>query len=873
MPKKYASIVLIMFGTFFGDKSSAQNSIDISAIDPFWKAVDIWEQGQTPDESLLDQLFNHAMYIQLEKQAQRTRFIKKILPVVFMPGREKECDSLIQTKGLNPNYARITRHFKQVKANREKLEAYLDNLQIHLLQERFIASAQVYLPEGITIRIPPPKVQIGFFEANAFGGPQLTLDLLYLMEKSEEENINLLAHEAHHYYVSKVNLLRESVETENPDQDTIYLFYALNSLMEEGIASMLDKFVYLDPEYRRRVASRGKEVAEINEFVNFFQDSPKYIARLDSFLLLIESGKMPIGKAGKAMKALLPWGGHPTGMYMAQTIQSRFGRNRLVSTCGNAFAFLLEYQLAARKDNGPLFSKRSISWLKQMEERFLAKQKEQAQNPAIFADVPDMSMIRVGNQYYMSSTTMHMSPGAPIMKSTDLVNWKIIGYAYDTLANIDALNLANGKNAYGRGSWASCLRYHKGLFYVSTFAQTTGKTHIYSTSDIEKGPWKAISFEPAYHDHSIFFDDDGKVYMIYGNGKLHLAELNADLSGVKPGTDRVLIENASAPAGNDIGLGAEGSQVFKVNGKYYLLNIVWPKGGMRTVIIHRADKITGPWESKLAFQDLGIAQGGLIDTPDGRWFAYLFRDYGGVGRIPYLLPVTWENGWPVLGENGKSPETLHLPANKSLIPGVVASDEFRRKKGSPALPLVWQWNHNPDHSFWTLTERKGFLRLKTGRIDTSFVSARNTLTQRTIGPENSGATAVDVAQLKDGDFAGLGLLQKHYGLVGIKAEKGKKYLVMVSAASGKPLEMERVPLSQNRVYLRADCDFKDLRDMARFYYSLDGKNWRVIGESLKMPYTLPHFMGYRFGLFNFATLSPGGYADFDWFRINDQITK
>lgn len=275
----------------------------------------------------------------------------------------------------------------------------------------------------------------------------------------------------------------------------------------------------------------------------------------------------------------------------------------------------------------------------------LAAQVKQAQNPIIFADVPDMSMIRVGHTYYMSSTTMHMSPGVPIMKSKDLVNWTLINYAYDTLANVDELNLSNGKSTYGRGSWASCLRYHNGTYYVSTFAQTTGKTYIYSTKDIEKRPWKVSAFNPSYHDHTLFFDDDGRVYLIYGVGKLRLVELNADASGVKPGTtEQVIIENASAPAGENIGLPSEGSQLFKVNGKYYLFNITWPKGGMRTVVIHRADKISGPYEGKLALQDLGVAQGGLIDTPDGRWYAYLFRDFGGVGRIPYLVPVKWEEG-------------------------------------------------------------------------------------------------------------------------------------------------------------------------------------------------------------------------------------
>jgi beta-xylosidase len=498
---------------------------------------------------------------------------------------------------------------------------------------------------------------------------------------------------------------------------------------------------------------------------------------------------------------------------------------------------------------------------------------QQATNPVIFADVPDMSMVRVGDTYYMSSTTMHMNPGVPIMKSKDLVNWQVVSYAHDALANIDELNLTNGKSMYGLGSWASCIRYHNKTFYVSTFAQTTGKTHIYTTKNIDKGPWKSVSFSPSFHDHSLFFDDDGKVYLIYGAGKLNLVELNENVTGVKEGgVNQVAIENASAPSlpeGKTGGLGAEGSQLFKVKGKYYLFNITWPPGGMRTVVIHRADKISGPWEGRVALQDSGIAQGGLIDTPDGRWFAYLFRDYGAVGRIPYLVPVTWNDGWPVLGTDGKVPQTLDLPVSKGVIPGIVNSDEFNRKKGEPALPLVWQWNHNPDNSLWSVTERKGYLTLKTGRIDTSFLLARNTLTQRTIGPVCSGSVSLDVSKMKDGDFAGLGLLQKNFGLIGVRVDGDSKSIVMINASTGNPIEAQPIPLVQSTIFLKAECDFTNRKDEANFFYSLDGKTWKALGTTLKMTYTIPHFMGYRFALYNYATKITGGVAAFDFFHITD----
>jgi beta-xylosidase len=498
--------------------------------------------------------------------------------------------------------------------------------------------------------------------------------------------------------------------------------------------------------------------------------------------------------------------------------------------------------------------------------------RDAAKNPIAWADIPDLAVIRVGSTYYMSSTTMHLSPGLPIMKSKDLVNWQMVGYAYSTLGDDDALCLRNGKSAYGQGSWASSLRYHDGTFYVSTFSGTTGKTHVYSTKDIENGPWTVSSFRPALHDNSLFFDDDGRVYMIHGSGRIKLAELTADASAVTAGgVDQVIIPDASATAGPNIGLPAEGSQMLKVNGKYYLLNICWPKGGMRTVIVHRADKIGGPYEGRVALQDKGVAQGCLIDTPKGDWFAYLFQDYGAVGRVPYLVPAKWEDGWPVLGVNGKAPDTLSLPAGKGLIPGIIASDEFNRRPGDPALPLVWQWNHNPDNEFWSLTKRPGFLRLTAGRVDGDFLSARNTLTQRMFGPECSAAVCIDVSNVKDGDFAGLGALQRRYGLVGVRKAGNTKSIVMVSAESGSPVEVESVQLTHDIVYLKVECDFRSRADIARFFHSIDGKQWTVIGKPLRMTYTMPHFMGYRFALFNYATKTAGGFVDFDYFRVSEKI--
>ena len=498
---------------------------------------------------------------------------------------------------------------------------------------------------------------------------------------------------------------------------------------------------------------------------------------------------------------------------------------------------------------------------------------QNARNPILlWADVPDVAVIRVGETYYMSSTTMHLSPGLPLMKSRDLVNWDLVGYAYETLEETDELTLQNGKNAYGGGSWASSLRYHEGTYYVTTFSHTTGKTYVYRTRDIERGPWVATSFRPALHDHSLHFEEDGRVFMVYGAGDIRLVELEPDLSGLKPGgIHQVIITNASRVAGPNIGLPAEGAQLRKIRGKYYLCLITWPRGGMRTQLIFRADRLTGPYEGRVALQDQGVAQGGLIDTPQGDWYAMLFQDHGAVGRVPFLVPVKWEDDWPVLGVNGKVPMELPIPAGRGGLGNLVVSDEFERGPRDRPLPLAWQWNHNPDSRFWSLTARPGWLRLTTGRVDRDFVSARNTLTQRTFGPECAGTVRLDVRGLRDGDFAGLGLLQRHYGLVAVTRSGDQQAVVMIDAASDEPQERERVPFSGDVIYLRAECDFKDRADVGRFYYSLDGREWKPIGEVLRMRYTLPHFMGYRFALFHFATRTPGGHADFDYFRVGREL--
>jgi hypothetical protein len=287
----------------------------------------------------------------------------------------------------------------------------------------------------------------------------------------------------------------------------------------------------------------------------------------------------------------------------------------------------------------------------------------------------------------------------------------------------------------------------------------------------------------------------------------------------------------------------------------------------------------------VALDDSGIAQGGMIDTVDGDWYALLFQDHGAVGRIPFLVPVTWKDGWPIFGKKGEVPPEMCIPVrdSKLLCHPIVASDEFYQ--GSKRLPVcpqiddenqnlsyVWQWNHNPDHHHWSLAERPGYVRLTNGIISTSILDTRNTLTQRTFGPESSGSVALEIGNMKDGDVAGLAAFQENYGFVGVKMCGESTFIVMVNGHSESLQEVERIPLIQDRIYFKVDLDYKDRIDQAHFYYSLNGVAWKAIGNTLHMAYTLPHFMGYRFALFNYATKTTDGFVDFDYFRVNDQIT-
>ena len=513
------------------------------------------------------------------------------------------------------------------------------------------------------------------------------------------------------------------------------------------------------------------------------------------------------------------------------------------------------------------------------------------QNPMLWADVPDPDVIRVGDTFYLVSTTMHLMPGAPIMKSKDLKNWETVGYIFDKLTDSPKYDLLQG-TAYGRGQWATSLKYHKGKFYALLAPNeqgAMGDTYIFSAEKAE-GPWTIVSRMRHFHDCSLFFDDDDRVYVIYGTGEM--MELKADLSDVIEGTHRQIFQREE----DEKGL-LEGSRVIKHNGKYYLLMIshTYGPGKHRREVCYRSDNIHGPWEKQVILEsEFGgfsyEAQGTIVDTEDGDWYGIIFQDRGGVGRVLTVMPCRWINGWPMLGdENGKVPDTVRPLKSGEPEATIVKADDFSQAK----LGLHWQWNHNPIDQAWSLTERPGYLRLKTNRVVPNIYLAPNTLTQRMEGPSCSGIIVMDLSRMKDGDRAGFAAFNSDTGALTVK-KTGKKLTLEMNELKVELTDrnkevknveektIESVELKQQKVWLRIDADFRPVKtqgfmpgkDLATFYYSLDGETWTKMGSDYKMGFDWRRFfMGSKFGIFNYATKKAGGYVDIDTFDYRRTSTK
>jgi beta-xylosidase len=509
-------------------------------------------------------------------------------------------------------------------------------------------------------------------------------------------------------------------------------------------------------------------------------------------------------------------------------------------------------------------------------------------NPLFYEEFEDPDVIRVGEDYYLAGTTMHMNPAVQIMHSKDLVNWELVGYCADKLDLGPAFRLEGG-NIYGGGIWAPCLRYHNGMFYV--FSNVNGAGLLVFRSKSIYGPWECNQL-PGRHDLSVLFDDDGKVYVIYGgNAPYPIEELNPDLRSFKTDAPKRSLPERMG----------EGHHLYKIKGKYVDVSAI--PGGTVDQMVAVADSIDGPWKVTRMVQgeslgvpvstpanvtpsDRGLTlhQGGMCDTPSGEWWSIIMSDHGSAGRMVALVPVTWDEGFPLIGLPGnlrKAPNTWVKP-NTGYIqepkPSFIHDDNFDGGKLNPH----WQWNHVPNDSKWSLTEKVGVLRLHSLPAN-DFYNARNTLCQRPPAPESIMTVELETSGMVAGDTAGLGLLSSPYVWIGVaKSEEGMKLQMQdntgvggrrrggqpapTPAPSGKIITNPTVPPAH--LWVRVACNFDT--DLATFSWSADGKQFTQLGDPFKTTFQLQTFQGVRPGLFCFNTAGKeGGYADFDNYTVEE----
>ena len=507
-------------------------------------------------------------------------------------------------------------------------------------------------------------------------------------------------------------------------------------------------------------------------------------------------------------------------------------------------------------------------------------------NPLFYDEFSDPDMIRVGDDYYLTGTTMHAMPGLPILHSRDLVNWEFLTYAINRLDMGPEFRLENGGNIYGQGIWAPSFRYHNGKFYIFSNVNRHN-TQLFTATD-PKGPWVHTELRKSFHDLSVLFDDDGKVYVVWGYDEVRLAELNDSLTDIKPGSEQVIVQGGSGAG--------EGSHFYKINGKYYITNTNYDPVCYQVCL--RADNPRGPYDIRVmsAKESFGIGtgyrlagqqnnppfklsppvenllgaipmhQGGIVQIQSGEWWGWSMMDHNSIGRLTCLSPVTWQDGWPYFGLPGnltRSPQTWVKPATGfSSAPKAPyrRSDDF----SLIALQPVWQWNHVPVENKWSLKERKGYLRLH-ALPATDFWTAKNTLTQRAVGPVSIVAVEADVSKLKNGDLAGLALLNFPYAFIGVARTAGGYELRQFDQQTGKTAT---ATLSASRVWLRANCNFET--EKALFSYSEDGINYKALGDEFIMVFQLKTFQGLRYGVFNYNTgTTEGGYVDFNSFVVEE----
>ncbi|MFB9240016.1 family 43 glycosylhydrolase [Plantactinospora siamensis] len=492
-------------------------------------------------------------------------------------------------------------------------------------------------------------------------------------------------------------------------------------------------------------------------------------------------------------------------------------------------------------------------------------------NPVVWQDFADGDIIRVGDTYYYSASTMHYSPGAPILRSYDLVHWEYAGHSVPSLDfDSGAYNMVGGR-AYIKGIWASALNYRKSnSTYYWLGCVEFNRTYVYTASAVD-GTWsKKARINNCYYDAGLLIDDNDTMYVAYGNTQLSVAQLSAD------GTTEVKHQQVySAPS--NIGT-LEGSRFYK-RGNYYYIWTTHPANGQYVL---RSTSPWGPYEARQVLLNMptpvsgaGVPhQGGLVQTQNGAWYYMAFVDAYPGGRIPVLAPINWSSdGWPsiqtVNGGWGASYPYPNVPRPPRDVKSMIGPDTFP----GPSLDPRWEWNHNPDTTKFTVNNG---LRLQTATVTSDLYSARNTLTHRIQGPTSTATVQLDYSQLRDGDRTGLSMLRQYSAWIGVRKDSGQTRVSMTDGlamdsnwnTTSTGTERASAAVSGGRIWLRVNADIRPGSGrQAKFSYSTDGVNFLSLGPAYTLDNNWPFFMGYRYGIFNYATQALGGSVTVNRFDL------
>lgn len=485
-------------------------------------------------------------------------------------------------------------------------------------------------------------------------------------------------------------------------------------------------------------------------------------------------------------------------------------------------------------------------------------------NPILPGDFSDIDCIKVGDDYYAITSTFQLSPGMTLMHSTDLVNWKIVGGAVDDLTQIGPALGWDVMDRYARGVWAGSIRYHDGRFYV--FFGTPDEGFFSTSASSVEGPWEPLTClleGPGWDDCSAIWDDDGNAWFtgtcFADNYKTYLWPMSADGKSIDLTRGKLVNE----------GNWREANKLIKVGDWYYLVFSEHIGGVGRYVMARRTKDLNNGFDATEERQ-LNYAcresnepnQGGIVEGEPGKWYFFTHHgtgDWG--GREASLLPVTWIDGWPVIGRPddkniGLMQWKADKPRLKSSKADYIGSENFDAKTIKPHF----QWNYQPRADHYSLTDRKGWLRLKAFRpIEKgNLMKAGNTLSHRVIRFEGAAEIKMDISGMADGQVAGICHFSQNNSYLGVRMRDGKKFLEFKTNDTDPVAGPE---IAGKTIWLKSEWD----RDgKSHYYYSLDGKNFKGFGDSYQLAWG--NYRGDRVGVFCFNDETDTGYVDVDFFK-------